>query len=182
MGCRAGMRGLRAGRKGGSKGVITRAANDRGHAPSLSTAFHCIKVRHDAQVVPGAHLALRSHRKVHLSGVPRSVLNNTGVPAPGRRGEGAAQGPLERTLLPGWDPWRTLGEQRAGQGFRLPVRLPRCVGVSGVPGCRPAAPRPAVSVPALPYPDAVNPRAALVSLNQSRLDEEGIFRLFCRVA
>lgn len=47
-----------------------------------------------------------------------------GVPAPGRRGEGAAQGPagmaapgpLERTLLPGWDPRRRLRQQREGRG------------------------------------------------------------------
>lgn len=80
------------------------------------------------------------------------------------------------------------GEQRAGQGFRLPAArtgaaLPRCMGMSGVLGCGPAATRPtARSVPALPYPDAVNPGAALVSLNESHRDGEGIFRLFCRVA
>lgn len=91
-------------------------------------------------------------------------------------------------MLPGWDPRRRLWEQRAGQGFRLPAArtgaaLPRCVGMSGVLGCGPAATRPAArSVPALPYPDAVNPGAALVSLNESHRDREGIFRLFCRVA
>lgn len=57
------------------------------------------------------------------------------------------------------------------------------MGMSGVLGCGPAATRPtARSVPALPYPDAVNPGAALVSLNESHRDGEGIFRLFCRVA